>query len=796
MALEATRSNTPLSIADDLAALSINSEDTDSGSEADLPEHDEKMIRHNDKSYKRGNLRPATKRSRSPNAWYWNHGEEITQDDNGKARWKCEPCWKAKKFTHFARTSNKGIINHLENKHKIGPSGTTSTIRFEITPAQDNGISIQIPSFFNWELLKLRLIEWIVVMHITFSQVESEWFRRFLTVLSPNLAEWIPRAGNTVRAWIITEFQRHQEAVKRELHTSKSRIHLSFDLWTSPNNMAFVGIVGHFMSSKFKVQNTLLGFRRLRGTHTGNNIAEAVLKVIYKYGLSHDTIGWFVLDNASSNDTCVAEILKGLNINDTVEHRRLRCLGHIINLSAKAFLFGSDPNAFDEDIEKTQRYEELKKEREHWRKQGPIGKLHNIVTYILSTPQRREEFEEKVQGEIEKQKEFLARTVQRNEDADVILKHPLTVVRDNLTRWNSVFAMIQRAIILKDPLDLFIKRAREKPASELPLPEEDELTASDWKVLERTRDILEPFYKLTLDLEGRASNARHGSIWEALPAVDFLLHKLEVKSKEYGIELSETSEASEASATSKPVKRSKRAKGAQGPRNDPDIIHLSTGINNCWEKLRKYYALMDLSPVYAAAVVLNPEHKLDYFRSSWGDCPDWIEGAESSVEEFWLTMYKDSQKPRTADSTAKHVPDSDLFHPPSNKDNPSEFTEWKSMHKHKNTGFKPDEYKDYLETEHFKSDPNQQSGESLTAAQKSVNLCAFWARYEGQYPSLARMAYDVLSVPAMSAECERVFSAAKLLLSDRRARMKEDIIEASECLRAWVQADQASEQPE
>ena len=47
------------------------------------------------------------------------------------------------------------------------------------------------------------------------------------------------------------------------------------------------------------------------------------------------------------------------------------------------------------------------------------------------------------------------------------------------------------------------------------------------------------------------------------------------------------------------------------------------------------------------------------------------------------------------------------------------------------------------------------------------------------------MALDALAVPAMSDECERLFSSAKILLNDHRARLKIDIIEASECLRAW-----------
>jgi len=52
-------------------------------------------------------------------------------------------------------------------------------------------------------------------------------------------------------------------------------------------------------------------------------------------------------------------------------------------------------------------------------------------------------------------------------------------------------------------------------------------------------------------------------------------------------------------------------------------------------------------------------------------------------------------------------------------------------------------------------------------------------------PDLARMALDILAVPPMSDEIERVFSSAKLLLTDRRSRLKMDIIKANECLQSW-----------
>jgi hypothetical protein len=190
---------------------------------------------------------------------------------------------------------------------------------------------------------------------------------------------------------------------------------------------------------------------------------------------------------------------------------------------------------------------------------------------------------------------------------------------------------------------------------------------------------------------------------------------------------------------------------------------------------------MDESPVYAASITLHPEHKLDYFKTNWEQHLEWIALAEKAVQDLWLTMYKDSAEPKSE----RHL-DSGLFLPTPRKE-PTDFDQWVSRNKYKNPNMrgKQDEYLQYLAADHFPVQEEIQQG----SKPKSIDLCAFWARYEAQYPSLARMAFDILSIPAMSAECERVFSSAKLLLTDRRARMKEDIIEASECLRAWFQAE-------
>lgn len=70
---------------------------------------------------------------------------------------------------------------------------------------------------------------------------------------------------------------------------------------------------------------------------------------------------------------------------------------------------------------------------------------------------------------------------------------------------------------------------------------------------------------------------------------------------------------------------------------------------------------------------------------------------------------------------------------------------------------------------------------------KSFNGITWWAGMSGKddFPTLFQFALDTLSCPAMSAECERVFSSAKKLITPERNHLGEDIIEACECLKAW-----------
>ena len=95
-----SESNTPSTLTSDFASISIDTIEIES--QHKLPEHDENSIRHDNKTYTRGKARPVKKRTRSPEslAWYWSHGEEISEGK--QRRWKCEPCWQDNIFTHYS----------------------------------------------------------------------------------------------------------------------------------------------------------------------------------------------------------------------------------------------------------------------------------------------------------------------------------------------------------------------------------------------------------------------------------------------------------------------------------------------------------------------------------------------------------------------------------------------------------------------------------------------------------------------------------------------------------------------
>ncbi|RAR12722.1 nonribosomal peptide synthase [Stemphylium lycopersici] len=99
-----------------------------------------------------------------------------------------------------------------------------------------------------------------------------------------------------------------------------------------------------------EIHDLPIALPQLNGAHTGEAIATAVVATLRAYGITSDTLGYFVLNNASNNDTTIAAVAREFgDFNPT--QRRLRCGPHTINLIGQALLFGNNKDVYDNAAE-------------------------------------------------------------------------------------------------------------------------------------------------------------------------------------------------------------------------------------------------------------------------------------------------------------------------------------------------------------------------------------------------------------------------------------------------------------
>jgi len=109
-------------------------------------------------------------------------------------------------------------------------------------------------------------------------------------------------------------------------------------------------VVAHFLDKDLRNRSILIGLLRVKGCHSGENIAEAVIPIIRDL-IDLANIGYFCTDNATINDVIIQIIYQRLrpDIPDP-RKRRVRCLDYIINLAAMAFLFSYDQESIKAEM--------------------------------------------------------------------------------------------------------------------------------------------------------------------------------------------------------------------------------------------------------------------------------------------------------------------------------------------------------------------------------------------------------------------------------------------------------------
>jgi len=144
------------------------------------------------------------------------------------------------------------------------------------------------------------------------------------------------------------------------------------DLWSSPNYHSLLGVTASYVGEDGKPEKCVLAIKTVLGGHAGENIAKYVMEVIRDWEIA-SKLGYMNMDNATNNNTAIKQIslskslylrvfnlqltfidlAQEFNVKWDANHHRIRCQGHIINLSAHSFLFATRDEELEGDEDNT-----------------------------------------------------------------------------------------------------------------------------------------------------------------------------------------------------------------------------------------------------------------------------------------------------------------------------------------------------------------------------------------------------------------------------------------------------------
>ena len=114
---------------------------------------------------------------------------------------------------------------------------------------------------------------------------------------------------------------------------SHQTVSLTTDTWTSAKLQNYMVLTAHYIDIDWKLNKKIISFVLVDG-HKGDDIGKSLEKLLIEWGI--ERVCTITVDNASSNDTCLAYMKRSLT-NRGCTHARsqylhMRCVAHIVNL--------------------------------------------------------------------------------------------------------------------------------------------------------------------------------------------------------------------------------------------------------------------------------------------------------------------------------------------------------------------------------------------------------------------------------------------------------------------------------
>ena len=672
---------------------------------------------------------------------------EIQPIDYNKEREifvQCTLC-KYNKTVSLRRFQSSNFVQHYKIKHpNIAYNAQT-----EATLTLRNSIPTKTDFFntksrkrtrtntiieFNEDEAYHKLLKFIIDNNLSFNILNSDSFKDLLNYYnksSPVINRW--KIKNILEKTYNDYFTNFIYDLKQNI-ASNGTFSLSFDIWTSNTQTAYIGIIIIYINSDFQLTYRLIGFDELTESHTGLYLYTEFFNIISQYfeSLTLSNILSFTRDNASNNDTFIDTFL---NKNNSLKIYDIRCITHIINIVVndilKEYLLQSTSEA------ELSTYTTTITASESLQPKKLITKIRRLVTLIKYTTENRKLF---LEGIEKYKKEGVISTKINNK----------TIPLDNTTRWNSTYHMIKLFLDLKPAITYTSGISTNKEFKN------NTLTETEWATLIELKAIFEIFVKPTIKLQGEI----YTTLNKSLLFIYQIFNKLEKQREIF------------------------ESKKRYEPSN-VDYNNIIQAINNGIKKLTKYYprsltpnTLQKYKP-YLFSIILDPRFKLRHFKE------EGLLYFYDSIHRDIITLFKNEYFKVKAEIKGK----STTITPNLSFDElaiiNTSTTTINTITENETSEDSEDEF--YIK-------PNTTDEEYILYFREPIEIqeihpLTYWKNNAYKFPILSVLARRFLAIPATSASVERLFSIAGNILTKSRNRLYPTTAKQLILLKSWMFKD-------
>jgi hypothetical protein len=267
----------------------------------------------------------ATQRQRK--SWVYRYSYRLTLLKARTSKWfVCKYCHQHKiidaggaglfnvtKATSSA-AAHLGLNQRSHNLTKDGLKPLKALTGGQMSVRQAFKLGVQVPQEaanamgnFNVQGFRLAAVLWLVNNNHPLREFTTPAFSAMIDFANPEAETALWASHTSVSTFVMRLFSFMQPHVIKVLSTAISKVHISFDEWTTKGGKCgFFGVVAHFSDATSMIRDLPIDLPQLGGAHTGERIAEIINSTLTTYCITPLKLGYFVLDNAASNDTAVA----------------------------------------------------------------------------------------------------------------------------------------------------------------------------------------------------------------------------------------------------------------------------------------------------------------------------------------------------------------------------------------------------------------------------------------------------------------------------------------------------------